>query len=180
MPRVNGLRSPHAKVGRIVYFGRMIDKIRLHGRGVLAPEYQANLGDSKPNMFDARCCRFLRASYEEITKLPNFRRGIERLLDGTEKRRIALMCAEQDPLTCHRTILICRELANHAVTIMHIVRGGALETHEHAEKRLIAEEFGGDRQPDLFAGAPSAEGRLNEAYGVRGNRIAYRRDAPKD
>jgi len=120
-----------------------------------------------------------RASYEEITKLPNFRRGIDRLLDGTEKRRIALMCAEQDPLTCHRTILICRELAHHAVTIRHIGRGGELETHEHAEQRLIAEEFGGDRQPDLFAGAASAHGRLNEAYYVRGNRIAYRRDAPK-
>ena len=66
MPRVNGLRSPHAKVGRIVYFGRMIDKVRLNARGVLAPEYQANLGDSRPNMFDARCCRFLGVGYEEL------------------------------------------------------------------------------------------------------------------
>jgi len=120
-----------------------------------------------------------RASYEEITKLPNFKRGIERLLEGTEKRRIALMCAEHDPLTCHRTILISRELANHAVTIRHIIRGGELETHEHAEKRLITEEFGGDAQPDLFAGAASADGRLNQAYHVRGDRIAFRRDAPK-
>lgn len=66
MPRVIGLRSPHARVGRIVYFGRMIDKIRLQARGVLAPEYQANLGDSKPNMFDARCCRFLGVGYGEL------------------------------------------------------------------------------------------------------------------
>jgi uncharacterized protein (DUF488 family) len=120
-----------------------------------------------------------RASYAAITKLPNFIRGIDRLLDGTEKRRIALMCAEQDPLTCHRTILICRELARHGVTIRHICRGGELETHEHAERRLIAEEFGGDEQADLFAGAPSTDTRLNEAYDVRANRIAYRRDASK-
>lgn len=66
MPRVNGLRSPHAKVGRIVVFGRMLDKIRLDARGVLPPEYRANLGEAQPSLIDARCCRFLRVPYDEI------------------------------------------------------------------------------------------------------------------
>jgi carbohydrate kinase (thermoresistant glucokinase family) len=66
MPRVIGLRSPHARVGRIVIFGRMLDKIRLCSRGALAPEYQANLGDGKPNLFDGRCCRFLGVPYGDI------------------------------------------------------------------------------------------------------------------
>jgi gluconokinase len=68
MPRVNGLRSPHAKVGRVVGFGRMLDKIRLNAREGLPPEYRANLGDGKPSLIDARCCRFLRVPYEEIRK----------------------------------------------------------------------------------------------------------------
>jgi gluconokinase len=46
----------------------MIDKIRLNARGVLAPEYRANLGDAKPNVFDARCCRFLGVGYAELTE----------------------------------------------------------------------------------------------------------------
>jgi carbohydrate kinase (thermoresistant glucokinase family) len=67
MPHVTGLRSPHAKVGRIVVFGRTLDKIRLHGRGALPPEYQANLGETRPVLFDARCCRFLGVPYWELS-----------------------------------------------------------------------------------------------------------------
>ena len=68
MPHILGLRSPYAKVGRLVYFGRMLDKVRLNAAGGLPPEYVANIGDDKPGMFDARCCLFLRVSYEEIRK----------------------------------------------------------------------------------------------------------------
>jgi carbohydrate kinase (thermoresistant glucokinase family) len=66
MPKITGIRSPHAKVGRLVHFGRMLDKIRINARGVLPPDYQANLGDQKPNQFDSRCCRFLGVPYSEI------------------------------------------------------------------------------------------------------------------
>ena len=60
MPSVPGLRSPYAKVGRLVYFGRMLDKIRLHSAGKLPlDDYGANLGKG----FDARCCTFLRIDY---------------------------------------------------------------------------------------------------------------------
>lgn len=66
MPQVTGLRSPHAKVGRIVVFGRMIDKIRLNSRGRLPADYQVNLGEVRQPLFDARCCRFLGVPYEDI------------------------------------------------------------------------------------------------------------------
>lgn len=60
---VPGLRSPYAKVGRIVYFGRMLDKIRLQAAGTLpAGDYAANLGKG----FDGRCCSFLRVNYDEL------------------------------------------------------------------------------------------------------------------
>ncbi len=68
MPHVPGLRSPYARVGRLVYFGRMLDKIRVHARGGLPPDYAENLGEvpTKPTVFDARMCRFLRVPYVEI------------------------------------------------------------------------------------------------------------------
>src|SRR5687767_2518970 len=60
---VPGLRSPYAKVGRIVYFGRMLDKIRLHAAGKLPlADYAANLGGG----FDERCCNFLRIAYADL------------------------------------------------------------------------------------------------------------------
>ncbi|HMD61950.1 MAG TPA: DUF5069 domain-containing protein, partial [Opitutaceae bacterium] len=50
MPNIPDLRSPYAKVDRLVYFGRMLDKIRLHSAGRLPAEYLDNLGDGKPGV----------------------------------------------------------------------------------------------------------------------------------
>lgn len=66
MSPIPGLRSCYAKVGRLVYFGRMLDKVRLHAAGQLPPEYVANLGEARPIFFDARTALFLGLRYEEI------------------------------------------------------------------------------------------------------------------
>ena len=59
------LRSPAAKVQGIVYFGRMLDKIRLHAEGKLPQEYQENLG----LRMDSHCTTFLRVAYNQIVEL---------------------------------------------------------------------------------------------------------------
>ncbi|MGH8016744.1 MAG: DUF5069 domain-containing protein [Opitutaceae bacterium] len=66
MPHVPGLRSAYDKAGGLVYFGRMLDKIRLHAAGKLPADYSGNIGSSRPGLFDARCCRFLGISYEDL------------------------------------------------------------------------------------------------------------------
>jgi hypothetical protein len=63
MMEIHGLGSPYEIVGGVVYFGRMIDKIRLHAAGMLPSEYQPLLGNAKPRSFDGRCCRFLQIDY---------------------------------------------------------------------------------------------------------------------
>jgi hypothetical protein len=73
---IEGLRSPHAKVGPIVYFGRMLDKIRLHAAGKLPDEYVPNLGDG----FDKRCVDFLGIEYAALVKRTNDGGGDEELL----------------------------------------------------------------------------------------------------
>ncbi len=75
------LRSPHAKVGGIVYFGRMLDKIRLHAAGRLPADY--NLGDDDWWFFDARCTRFLGVTYAALR---------ERTLLGGSDRTILNWC----------------------------------------------------------------------------------------
>ena len=62
--KVPGLRSPHDKVGGLVYFGRMLDKVRLHQRGELSADFQANLGEG----FDKACVQFLGVPYAEIVE----------------------------------------------------------------------------------------------------------------
>jgi hypothetical protein len=58
------LRSPSEKVGGLFYFGRMLDKIRLHAKGELPSDYHANLGKG----FDENCVRFLRVNYDELAE----------------------------------------------------------------------------------------------------------------
>lgn len=58
-------RSPAAKLGGIVYLGRMLDKARAHICGKLPPEYQPNLGRG----FDESCCSFLGVQYSAIVEL---------------------------------------------------------------------------------------------------------------
>jgi gluconokinase len=64
MGAVHGLRSAYAKVGELVYFGRMLDKIRLVDENKLPAGY--NLGDQVPTWFDGNCCRFLHVEYTQI------------------------------------------------------------------------------------------------------------------
>lgn len=63
MPIVPGLRSPHVTVRGMVYLPRLIDKVRLHARGALHPDFVPNLGKG----FDERCCRYLRIGYAELS-----------------------------------------------------------------------------------------------------------------
>src|SRR5437773_10753410 len=68
MPNVPGLRSCYDKVGRLIYFGRMLDKIRLHAAGQLPLAYHDYLGDAQFFTLDGRCCRFLGVSHSEIKR----------------------------------------------------------------------------------------------------------------
>jgi len=63
---IPGLRSPFDQVNGIVYFGRMLDKIRLAAAGKLPEGWQAMRGAPTPVTFDARCCRFLGIDYAAL------------------------------------------------------------------------------------------------------------------
>jgi uncharacterized protein (DUF488 family) len=109
-----------------------------------------------------------KADYNRIAKAPAFLKGLERVKTGAASHRVALMCAEKDPLTCHRTILVCRNLRDAGLDIRHILETGELETHADAEARLLREMKLGHE--DLFL---SSDERLAEAYAKQGERIAY-------
>jgi gluconokinase len=63
---IPGLRSPSQKVNGLVYFGRMLDKIRLNAQGKLPKDWQTMRGPASANTFDARCCRFLGVEYSAL------------------------------------------------------------------------------------------------------------------
>ena len=78
---IPGLRSPSEQVNGLVYFGRMLDKIRLHSKGELPQGWEAMRGTPTPNTFDARCCRFLGIEYAALEA--------EMLKGGTDQQLLA-------------------------------------------------------------------------------------------
>jgi uncharacterized protein (DUF488 family) len=76
-------------------------------------------------------------NYEERRKATDFRAGLDRVLELSLASNIALMCAEEDPLQCHRFLMICPALLDRGVTPSHIRRGGELESQREAEDRLL-------------------------------------------
>ncbi|MEZ2219998.1 DUF488 family protein [Rhizobium sp. RCC_161_2] len=108
------------------------------------------------------------ADYEKMATTVEFARGLERVLEGARKYRIAMMCSEHDPLDCHRCLLVGRALHEHGVTIKHILNSGQLVDHRQIEARLM--DLSGKSDIDLFE-PPSKQ--LAAAYRDRATRVAF-------
>lgn len=116
-------------------FNREILRQALESRGIR----YVFLGDELGARRQERECYVSRqARYDRIVELPAFEAGLQRLRKGATQHRIAMMCSEKDPLTCHRTILVCRALRGQGLRITHILENGALEPHDALEERLLA------------------------------------------
>lgn len=108
------------------------------------------------------------ADYEAMAATDEFRAGIERVTDEMRRHRVCLMCAEREPLDCHRCLLVGRVLARKGLRIGHILVDGTVEPHATTEDRLLALAGTGG---DLFGDRPQ---RLDEAYRRRARKIAAR------
>lgn len=146
-------------------FNRENLKRLLAGREILYVFLGRELGARSE---DPACYSGGKVQYDRLARTELFRQGIDRVCEGLKTHRLALMCAEKDPLDCHRTILVARELALRGVAVRHILEDGRLETHEEALARL--REKLKLPECDLFR---TPEEVIEEAYQKQGVRIAY-------
>jgi uncharacterized protein (DUF488 family) len=109
-----------------------------------------------------------RVSYAKLATTELFRKGIARLRTGMADHRISLMCAEREPLDCHRTILVARELVREGLAVTHILGDGSLESHEHVLQRLASALK--LARSDLFSDSAAL---VEQAYDLQAARIAY-------
>lgn len=114
------------------------------------------------------CYRLGKVQYDCLAKQPQFADGIKRVTEGMKKHSIALMCAEKDPLECHRTLLVARKLYEAGVKIAHIHADGSLEDHGALESRLLQ----ACKMPEGDMFKPRNE-FVSEAYAIQGERVAY-------
>ena len=106
---------------------RLDASLREHGIGYVF------LGDALGGKRDEPAAR----DYAAVSATPSFQAGLARVREGAARHRIALMCAEKDPLDCHRFVLVCRHLRRD-LEIAHILADGGLEPQDATEDRLLA------------------------------------------
>lgn len=113
--------------------------------------------------------------YDRVAKTPAFEAGMKRLERGGDSYQVALLCAEKDPLNCHRTLLVARELSKRGVDVQHILNGGELESQDDTHARLL-------RETKLDAGDMfrSRDDLVEDAYRMRSSEVAYRKEKPTD
>ena len=68
--------------------------------------------------------------YWRLAQSAPFLHGIERLLNGIRRYRTAVMCSEENPIECHRRLLIGRVLAGRGVQVLHIRHDGRIQTED--------------------------------------------------
>lgn len=146
-------------------FNRENLNLRLKKSGILYVFLGRELG-ARPE--DRSCYINGTVQYDLLARTTLFQEGLRRIANGLRKYRIALLCAEKDPLMCHRTILICRHLVTQGISGRHILGDGRLETHDDAIARLLMELDLPER--DLYR---NRDYFINEAYNRRGQQIAY-------
>jgi hypothetical protein len=117
------------------------------------------------------------ADYEAMAAQPEYDAGLGRLHDAVARARVCIMCAEREPLDCHRCLLVARSLAERGLTVGHILHDGSIEPHAAIEHRLLTL----DRRsaaPDCDLFASGQRERLAAAYRRRARAVAFRREAP--
>jgi uncharacterized protein (DUF488 family) len=117
---------------------------------------------------DPHCYVDGKLQFDLLAATELFRSGLARLLKGMESYRIALLCAEKDPITCHRMILVCRHTRAEAAEILHILEDGGIENNRQSERRLMRSL--GIPETHLFA---TPEELVEKAYDTQGRRIAF-------
>jgi len=85
-------------------------------------------------------------SYDQLAARPAFKDALDRVIEEAQETTLCLMCAEKEPLDCHRTVLVSRRLAERGVNIEHLLADGGTRSHHKVEETVL----GNDAAPDLF------------------------------
>jgi uncharacterized protein (DUF488 family) len=119
-----------------------------------------------------------RVLYERVRQTAPFRQGLDRLCQALDSYTVAMLCSEEDPLDCHRGLMIAPALVECGIAPDHLRGDGSVESTAELEDRLLTLTGVGVGILDgLFASSVTAEERARlivEAYRVQARRKAFR------
>lgn len=112
--------------------------------------------------------------FEKFSQSEQFKSGIETLKNGLNLGgKIVLMCAEKDPISCHRSILIAKSLKNENIEVLHIMPDESLQSQNELEVRLLDIYFADRNQLNLFDKLNEKE-LIEKSYRLQNAKIGYR------
>ena len=137
----------------------------LSGAGIAYTFLGKEFGARSP---DPSCYRSGKVQYQRLAQSTSFKEGIQRVSEGLKKFRIAFVCAERDPIECHRALLVARAFSERGTSVAHIHSDGMLESQSSLESRLlVAWKL---PEGDMFK---SRESFIEDAYILQGEKVAY-------
>ena len=141
----------------------------LHRNGILYRNYALEFGARQENPRYYTTEGYL--DFSVYTRTEQFLQGVQKIEQGMERGYLfALMCAEKDPMTCHRAIMIGKALKERGFAVKHIIYPDQIETQEEMEQRGIGDQL------SFF----SDEQRIEEFYQKQNRKIGYRPDSGKE
>ena len=118
------------------------------------------------------------SDFEKVIKENEFIEGIERLKNGCNKGyKIALLGAMQEPIRCHRSILVGRALRENGFNVKHILDDYSIASQEDIEQMLLDKYFSNRNQmtiDDLIGNSLTREEMIQEGYRLANKEIGYR------
>jgi uncharacterized protein (DUF488 family) len=165
--------SPYSR--RLPQFNREALEAALRREGIAYAHLGSPLGGRPANraLYDADG----RVDYEQVRRTAGFQAGLGRVLTCLQTHSVAMLCAEDDPLDCHRGLMITPAVRERGVSPLHLRKDGAVETTDDMERRLLRETGLADEwEGGLFAPLLTADDRravLAEAYRRMTRRKAY-------
>lgn len=111
-------------------------------KGLLGPAgiqyiYMGDALGGRPSDPDSYNPQTGEADYQRIQEKEFFKLGIERLLDGLRRYCVCIMCAEENPVSCHRNFLVAENLRRAGVKVLHIRGDGRIQTDEELCKQGV-------------------------------------------
>ena len=107
--------------------------------------------------------------YDQVAATDFFDEGIGRVVRRADECRVVLLCTEKEPLDCHRTLLVARELKERSVEVDHILWDGNLENHSTSMDRLL-DLFNLSHLGDMFQ---SKDDTIGNAINLQAKKVAH-------
>lgn len=113
--------------------------------------------------------------FDKFTKSKVFLEGIRKIEAGIKLNyTFVFMCAEKDPSTCHRNIMVAKEFYKLGYNVKNILEDGSYEIQKSIEKRLVEKYFPNRKQLSLFSEEVSWDMMVKKSYAYRNSEIGYR------